>query len=85
MQINIRSALLGAGLVAIGYFMGTLDIGSEARAQGHVDSGLILGDDHPAIVTSSADGKTLYIWSLGAGRVANPLAKPQIIDTVRGM
>ena len=62
--LHLPSLLLGAAFVAVGYFLGSMQSDKVAFAQTTVSgqSGFFVSGN-PAIITSSADGKSLHFWS----------------------
>ena len=79
---HTKSVLLGAALVMIGFLMGRMYTEPQVSAQTVTEAGLLIGKV-PALVTSSADGLTIHIWSFGPlPALANPLTTPHLVKTI---
>ncbi len=82
--LHLPSMLLGAAFVALGYLLGSMQSDNTAFAQTTIggQSGLFVSGN-PAIITSSADGKSLHFWSTSINpEVLNPGAKPVYVGSV---
>lgn len=73
--------VLGAALFGAGMWFGMSGLG-DAEAQ-TVGRAMGMGD-HDVLFTSSADGRTLYLWRLQPGHVVNPHIQPRIERSVDG-
>jgi len=80
-SLHLPSALLGGALVGLGYLLANMSAGNQAHAQTVLSSQMsFYNSGRAAIVTSSADGKTLYFWSTTAApEVLNPLTAPKLV------
>ena len=81
-MIHFKSLLLGASLVAAGFVLGVVAREPQAQAQHVAGGGLFMNGQAPALITSSADGKTVYLWSLGGAHVANPVNRPRLVTSI---
>jgi hypothetical protein len=81
--LHMPSLLLGAALVAVGYFFGSTQSEKAAYAQTTVTGSGFFVSGNPAIITSSADGKSLYFWSASLlDEVLNDANKPKYVGSV---
>ena len=82
--LHLPSMLLGGAFVAVGYLLGSMQSDKAAFAQTAVSGQMgIFESGNPAIVTSSADGKSLHFWSISINpEVLSPRNKPAYIGSV---
>jgi len=80
-SLHLPSALVGGVLVAVGYLLACATGGSPAYAQTVLSGQMsFYNSGRPAILTASADGKTLYFWSTTVNpEVLNPLTAPKLV------
>ena len=80
-SLHMPSALLGGALVALGYLLASTTGGNPAYAQTVLSGQLsFYNSGRPAILTASADGKTLYFWSTTVNpEILNPLTAPKLV------
>jgi hypothetical protein len=80
-SLHVPSALLGAGLVGLGYWLGSIHLEKPAQAQTIANSQMAFyNSGRPAILTASADGRTIYFWSTTVNpEVLNPLTTPKLV------
>ena len=80
-SLHLPSALLGAALVALGYLLAIVTADKPAYAQTVLSGQMsFYNSGRPAILTASADGKTIYFWSTTVNpEVLNPLTAPKLV------
>ncbi len=81
--LHLPSMLLGAAFVALGYLFGSMQSDNAAFAQTTVGGQMgLFVSGNPAIITSSADGKSLHLWSTSINpEVLNPTNKPVYVGS----
>ena len=74
---HVKSLLLGATLVAVGVAIGRTYHEPQVKAQTFTGGGFFTDESAPAILTQSADGRTLYVWSFRNSSEPPPRQTPR--------